>query len=437
MAQNTGKGLSDAPSRLVPRSDIALLLVLGFVATLPLAARLPVGGSLVVPGQITVGPAVVTLSDIYLGTLTIGLVVYARQVGIPRSSVILILVSFLAVLTISTLVNGVDAAAVVEVIQWGEMVVLAILLGLLLRNEWQRRRVLWGLVYIGVARAIWTIIYFALYGYPGRRFDVFIEGAALILLIGLVIGEKSRIRDFLAFVPLVTAVLIGQERKIWVGIALASAAVFSLYVIKHRNDSVALRRFMLASVLGSVLFVAAVLMLAPQEIVSRIYTLLALVPGVGGRTQFERAFLFETGIQMVKHNPLFGVGPENWFQAKETYATDQLVAFERSTGSDLGPHSPLIKVLAETGVFGFGLFALIFVRPLRYFGWYLRSDHRKNSLYLVIFGLFTYVFLVAMTRSGGFVLRGYLFITLGFLLSYEVYNNKHQMDRDPDTESLR
>ena len=433
MAQNTGKDFRRAFFRLVSGSDIALLLVLAFVATLPLASRLPVGETLVVPGQIAVGPAVVTLSDMYLGILTIVLVAYTQQVQLPRSSLILFLVIFLDMMVISTMINGVDAEAVVEVFQWGEMIVLAVLLGLLLREEWQRRRVLWGLVYIGVARAIWTVIYFSLFGYPGRRFDVFIEGAALILLVGLLLSEKSRVRHFLAFVPLATAVLIGQERKIWVGIALASAAVFSLYIIKHRHDSVALRRFILSGVLGSLLFIAAVLVLAPQEIIGRIYTLLALVPGIGGQTQFERTFLFETGIQIVKHNPVFGVGPENWFQAKETYATDQLTGFEQSTNSNLGPHSTLLKILAETGVLGFGLFVLIFVRPLRYLGWYLNSTH-GTCLHLVLFGLFSYVSLVAAVRAGGFVLRVYLFITLGFFLSYEMSNRNCRPNSDLDTE---
>lgn len=404
------------------RPDIGLLLILGFLAMLTLTTRLPINGTLVVFGQVTVGPAVVTVADVYLALLAVGLVVYEQEVWIPRSNVVALLVGFLGVMILSMLVNRVHVAAVIEVFQWTEMLVLVILFGVLLRSEWQRRRVLWALVYLGIARAVWTVVYYLLYGYPGRRFDAYIEGAALVVLVGLLFVGRDRIWNHLALVPLVAAVLISQERKVWIGLVFAAAVLCSLYLVKHRDDSVVLRRFALATV-GAVLLTTTILFLAPQEIVDRVYTLVSLIPGVGSTREFERAYLLVTGLEMFAHNPILGVGPENWFQAKEIHGTNQLVSFEQQTDSDLGPHNLPLKVLAETGVLGFGLFVLLLVQPIRFLGRYLRSN---CHLCLGLLGLFVYVLVTATLRSGGFIVRAYLFITLGFHVSYELSNRNMQ-----------
>jgi O-antigen ligase len=173
------------------------------------------------------------------------------------------------------------------------------------------------------------------------------------------------------------------------------------------------------SVLVSVLTVASFLLILPPDFQERIFSLISLLPGIGEQPQFERAYLVSTGLEMFRHNPLFGVGPENWFEAKSIYATDNLVAYEQRTNSDLGPHSIFIKTLAETGLVGFTALLLLLVRPLRFLGWYLRSRD-TSSLHLSLFGLFMFITIVATFRGGGFIDRAYLFTSVGFLISYEL-----------------
>jgi O-antigen ligase len=299
------------------------------------------------------------------------------------------------------------------------MGVLAVVVGVLLRRDWERRLSLRLLVYIGTLRGVWTLGYFLLNGYPGRRFNVLVEGAALVILLGLVAHDGWTRVDVAQAAVLLPTVLIGQERKVWVAIAGAVAVMGVAYAFRTRDGYRVGLTLLQGTLLGAVLGVVGFLLL-PPDVQARLFSLIALVPGVGGQPQFERAYLVGTGLEMFAHNPLFGVGPENWFEAKATYATDNLVAYERRTDSDLGPHSIFVKTLAETGAVGFVALLLLLVRPLRFVGWYLKPDG-ASPLCLPLAGLFCFTVGVAAFRGGGFVDRAYLFLLVGFLLSFELH----------------
>jgi O-antigen ligase len=389
------------------------------ITSLSITIRTPIGEGLIVPGQVVVGPAVLTITDLYLLSIAIGLVVYHRQIWIPKSSTVLALVGFAGAVLLSAIVNGLDLPAALEVIQWLEMGILMIAVGLLLRRDWERRFALRILVYIGTVRALWTLAYFFLNGYPGRRFDVLIEGAALVLLLGMV-AHSGWTPFNLAQTLLLTAVVsIGQERKVWIAITGATVIMGIAYVLRTRDG------YKVGLVLGkgalviTGLAIAVFLFILPPDIQQRVFTLIELVPGIGGRPQFERAYLVSTGLEMFRYNPIFGVGPENWFEAKSVYATDNLVAYEQRTSSNLSPHNVFIRILAETGLMGFTFLLFLFVRPLRFLGWYL-SPRSTSTLHVALFGLFLFIIVVISFRGGGFINRAYLFLSFGFLLSYEL-----------------
>jgi len=401
------------------RVPISLLLIFGLIVSFSLTIRTPIGDGLIVPGQVTIGSAVVTISDLYILSLAIGLVIYHRQIWVPRSLTVLALAGFAGAVLLSAIVNGLDTSAMLEVIQWVEMGILVVAVGLLLRYDWERRFALRMLVYIGTVRALWTLVYFSLNGYPGRRFDVLIEGAALVVLLGLIAHEGWTRFDLAQILLLAMVVLIGQERKVWIAIAGAAVIMSLTYVFRTRDGyEVGLALIKGALVITS-LAIVGFLFILPPDIQQRVFSLLELIPGIGGQPQFERAYLVSTGLEMFRHNPLFGVGPENWFEAKSVYATDNLVSYEQRTNSNLGPHSIFLKILAETGLVGFAFLFLLLVRPLRFLGWYLRSRN-TSTLHLAFLGLFLYTIVVVLFRGGGFVNRAYLFLCLGFLLSYEL-----------------
>ena len=418
----------------IGQESSSVLLVAGLILTLSLTMEIPVGDSLVVPGQVTVGPAVLTISDLYLAFVTLGLVLYHRELRIPRSSTVLAIAGFAGAVLLSGVVNGLDASGLLEVIQWVEMGVLAVVVGLLLRRDWERHLSLRLLVYIGTLRAAWTLGYFLLNGYPGRRFNVLIAGAALVLLIGLVAHEGWTRIDLAQVAILLPTVLIGQERKVWVAIAGAAVVMAVAYAFRTRDGYRVGLTLLKGALIGAVLGVLVYLFLLPPNVQERLFSLIELLPGIGGEPQFERAYLVATGLEMFAHNPLFGVGPENWFEAKSTYATDNLVAYELRTGSDLGPHSIFIKTLAEAGVIGVTALLLLLVRPFRFLGWYLKSA-ATSTLLLPLLGLFCFAVAVASVRAGGFVSRAYLFLIFGFLLSFELHTVSST--RHPSTESSR
>ena len=401
------------------RVPVPLLLVVGLIISLSITIRTPIGDGLTVPGQMIIGPAVVTITDLYLLSLAIGLVVYHRQIWIPQSSTVLALAGFAGAVLLSAIVNGLDLPAALEVIQWVEMGILMIAVGLLLRHDWERRLALRMLVYIGTVRALWTLTYFFLNGYPGRRFDVLIEGAALVILLGLIAHSGWTRFDLVQILLLATAVLIGQERKVWIAIAGATVVMGIAYVFRTRDGYEVALVLGKGAIIVTGLAIVGILFILPPDIQQRVFTLLELIPGIGGRPQFERAYLVSTGLEMFRHNPIFGVGPGNWFAAKSVYATDSLVAYEQRTNSNLSPHSIFIRVLAETGLMGFTFLLLLLVRPLRFLGWYLCA-RSTSTLHIALLGLFLFIIVVVSFRGGGFVNRAYLFLSLGFLLSYEL-----------------
>ena len=411
--------ITEQGRKRIERTPVAALLVIGLILTLSLTIRIPVGDELVVPGQVKIGSAVVTIGDLYLVCLASGLVMYSRQIWIPRSPTTLALSGFVIAFLLSAIVNGLDRPALLEVIQWAEMVVLGITVGVLLQHEWERQLSLRALVYIGSLRAVWSLGYFLVNGYPGRRFDILIEGTAFVVLLGLIAHEGWTRFDLAQVALLATTILIGQERKVWVGIVGTTVVMGAVYAFRTRNGYAAILTLIKGTIIAAGFAAIGLLFVFPPNVQERIFTMVALFPGIDGQPEFERLYLISTGLEMFLQNPLFGVGPENWFEAKSIYATKNLIAFEEQTGSDLGPHSILIKIAAETGLIGLFFFGLLIVRPLRFLGWYLdRTD--SSGFHLPLLGLFLFTLAVASVRAGGFTMRAYLFLSIGFLLSYEM-----------------
>jgi len=395
-----------------------LLVVLGFVVTLAVSTKVPLGNGYVVPGRVSTGVAVVTVSDIYLVAVVVGLVSYRKRMWIPRSPVLFLVAGFVATILVSALVNGLTVESFFEVVQWIEMGALATFTAVMIHRDWQRRRILATLVTIGVVRSVWILAHLGLHRHAAGRPDIFIEGAALVVVLGLLVHERVSWYYF-ACSSLVLLVILGEERKVWVAIAASLSVMAVAYVLRNqRSASVDLVK---KAGLGSVLVGAALVTgVIPEGVVGRASTLISVVPGVGGPAEFERLYIYRTGLNMFLDNPLVGVGPENWFQAKSEHATENLVAWEQENGVDIGTHSLFVKTLAEIGGVGFGLLVLLVCQPLRLFGWYSRRDEPVSELYLPLLGLFVYVVSVAALRSSGVVVRGYLFLVFGLFVSSHI-----------------
>lgn len=106
----------------------------------------------------------------------------------------------------------------------------------------------------------------------------------------------------------------------------------------------------------------AIFMLIPQEYLARITSLGELVsaPSVGFRTQDYalrgRASETLAGLEMIKKNPILGVGLNNYVVHYQEYAKKIGLAPE---ASDRAAHNFYIEVAAETGLIGFTAFAAL------------------------------------------------------------------------------
>lgn len=405
------------------REEWRFILLTGFLLTIPLAVSLPFGGQLHVFGRIAIGPAIVTVSDLYLALVAVGMIVYTREIRIPKSGIVLAILGFVSTATISMIINGVHSRGIIEIVEWIEMGVLVALLGFLVQTDDEVQMILWGFVNIGTAKAIWTLMYFIAFGYPGRRFNALVEGAAIIILVGLLLHrERDRLLEVHLLI-LSSALLVSQERKVWVAVTVAMSLMGFAHAIRGEYSEIVPK--LQGGVVGSVVLAVLALVFAPEEILYRIETLVSIIPGIGRHTTFERLYIYQTGIEMFLHNPIWGVGPENWFSSKSSYATEQLINFEAKTGNNFGPHSLFVKVLSETGIAGFSMLIVLLLQPLRFFGKYIQTEEADQwGLFsLPLFGIYAYTVTVAGLRSGGFLLRVYLFTIFGILLAYQIQNS--------------
>ncbi|NHN65598.1 O-antigen ligase family protein [Haloarcula sp. JP-Z28] len=404
-------------------SRLRVYAVLIVLSTIPLIAKIPLKGNLIIIGQLPVGSAVVTPFDIYLLALTIISIALHQKAWIPKTLTVLSFIGIVVASSISLVLNGVRLQGIIETIQWIQMGIFTVAIGLLLQSERDIQYILEVLVKISSIKAIWTIIYFVIYGYPGRRFNALVEGAALVILIGLIIQDCQDWSLNLHLIPLAGAVLISQERKVWVALVVSSFAITALYATSgNRRKILKMLPWFLAGFLV-LLFAAGFLL--PSEILARMGTLFSILPWVGDPVQFERLYVYRTGLEIFQHNPIFGVGPDGWYQTANMYGTDNFIDFQKRTKNVyVGPHSIFIKVLSEIGAVGFMFFLLLVVQPFRFAGYYIKRDStsRASNLGMTMFAFYIYVLFYASVYSSSTLIRVYMFLPFGILLSLDLHN---------------
>jgi O-antigen ligase len=164
----------------------------------------------------------------------------------------------------------------------------------------------------------------------GRVFPI---GLALLLL-----GRgRRRVLYGLALIPIGAAILLSQSRgAIFIGVPLSILAIGVL----------AGRRWLWASLGVLVVGAIAAIPLLNSPRVQAIFS------GEGG-TSFFRVALWKSAIQMIRDQPLFGVGPDNFLYA---YRGRYLLPEAWQESSLSHPHNVILDFAARLGLIGLGVF---------------------------------------------------------------------------------
>ena len=85
------------------------------------------------------------------------------------------------------------------------------------------------------------------------------------------------------------------------------------------------------------------------------------------RASNGRYDLWKTGLNIVKENTLFGVGPRVYRDVYREYASPHDFWINRYGAVQTHPHLFLIEILCETGLFGFLLFVFVNVKLIKYY----------------------------------------------------------------------
>ena len=168
-----------------------------------------------------------------------------------------------------------------------------------------------------------------------------------------VLNERSRplrLAALWALTVIALTVVFTYSRGGFVALAAAIFAWFFLYPLRAKY-------FPILILVG-----IAFLMLIPQEYIARISTLKELIsaPSVGFRTQDYalrgRASETLAGLEMLKQNPILGVGLNNYTIHYLSYAKS--LGFAPSA-TERAAHNLYIEVAAETGLLGLSVFLVL------------------------------------------------------------------------------
>ncbi len=140
-----------------------------------------------------------------------------------------------------------------------------------------------------------------------------------------------------------------------------------------------------------------------------------------------RYFLWQSGIELIKNNALFGVGSDNVPVEAYRYAARYFTAYGEDIylpGVSGGLHNLFFQISAASGLIGLGVFVLFGVlvlqRAVRYYIWMIK-EHRFNSLAVACLCVVLIIVLRTMTDTGIIYGIYYLGVVFWTYLSAAVY----------------
>lgn len=248
--------------------------------------------------------------------------------------------------TLSTIVNGRFAVQYGDGMLWFKMLIFPAALILFREVPRVRPPALIGLIAFGTLAALYGLYEFIILGFRDLEHRITgpfphvmtLSGVILpISLLVLVLWRRTMQRWML--VPLLittTALLLTFTRSAWLAWI---AGVFTILILNRSRSSI----FAAAAL---VLFIA----LMPLDMFSRVVSSFDM----SQYSNLDRLRMLEAGAEMIRDNPLFGVGPSNVKEIYPMYRSDDAPRFRIPH-----LHNNVVQIWAERGLLALMAYALL------------------------------------------------------------------------------
>ncbi|MES2587477.1 MAG: O-antigen ligase family protein [Bacteroidota bacterium] len=155
---------------------------------------------------------------------------------------------------------------------------------------------------------------------------------------------------------ILTLLFIGilQTRSIYFSMALSLLSSYLLY-FKQINSFIKKK---------IILFSLALVMVLVLGISFKTWEKISISSLVKSESALERIKVWEKTIQLIKENPVLGVGPGNWKYQYMKFGVGDIESVAFSLVSFQKPHNDFLWILAENGLVGFLLFSSILIYVL-------------------------------------------------------------------------
>jgi O-antigen ligase len=174
--------------------------------------------------------------------------------------------------------------------------------------------------------------------------------------------EKNKLLSF-SIIPLFFILLLSGRRAAWIMLALSCLGfiAYSFYFSNHKKRF--LKLISVTTVALAVLLSSTIVFHGPTN--ARFKTTLGLFSGNYEKINEATAIrlpIWETAINVYKHNPINGIGPRGFRHAYQTYTTPDNFWINQTH-----PHILMLEVLAETGTIGAIGYLLALILLIRVF----------------------------------------------------------------------
>lgn len=219
---------------------------------------------------------------------------------------------------------------------------------------------------------------------------------------------------YLLLLPLFLVILLAGRRSTWLMLALSSIGFFIYVFVNTKQRQRLFKLTALFSFIIGAILAATILFHEPTN--ARFYTTLGLFSldyEQADLATSKRLPLWETALNMIRDNPLNGIGPRGFRYAYPDYA-----APDNYWESQTHPHLLLLEVLVETGLIGLVGYVLFFV--------FLLYGFKRGESMVPLFPFLLPVLVALFPLNAHMAFYGSLWSSMAMLL-LSLYTAKHRL----------
>jgi tetratricopeptide (TPR) repeat protein len=240
------------------------------------------------------------------------------------------------------------------------------------------------------------------------------------------VNKLSKILILFLSVIILCSLLIIQSKAVLLGLLFMSVSII-LFAFRD-NSKIILSSIVIISIITSIFFIASPKVF--KHFTQEIDQIIKKKERIDNNRIVEndgRAALYIKTIDMIKDNPLLGVGPGNWRKELPKYGLKNTIG-QKGDKFVQRPHSDFLWFFAEGGILSGILYILLFIFILRdSLFFYLNMQDKKRYFFLILFSTMLGYIVISLFDfpSERPAHNLFLAIILGIIISERLKNRRH------------